>query len=81
MEGAGVPGQRKQWLLARLDGELVAFGANDGLDVDKASVRLVVSGEGAGFKDLQVWEATANKTWEATKTKLQEARKAREAAK
>ena len=48
-------------MVATLDGEQVAFKANFGL---------TVAGESAAFKDLRVWEATANKTWDATKAKL-----------
>jgi hypothetical protein len=68
-------------ILAALDGQHVAFGSHDGIDVDKTSVRLVVGGESVSLKDLRMWEATPNKNWEATKAKLIEARKAREASK
>lgn len=68
-------------ILASVDGDAVAFGANDGIDVDKASVRLVVTGEPIAIKDLRVWETSPGKDWEATKKKLLEARKAREANK
>ena len=57
-------------MLASIDGQHVAFGAHDALDVDKANFGLTVAGESASFKDLKVWEATPNKSWEATKAKL-----------
>lgn len=57
-------------LLARLDGDAVAFGGSDAIDVKKANFGLTVAGESASFKNLRVWEARPNPTWEATKTKL-----------
>lgn len=57
-------------LLARLDGEAVAFGAHDSIDVKKANFGLTVAGESVSFKDVKVWEATPNKDWETTKAKL-----------
>jgi hypothetical protein len=63
-------------MLARLDDKHVAFGAHDTFDVDKTSVGLTVSGDSVSFKDLKIWEASANKEWETTKAKLLEARKA-----
>ena len=57
-------------MVATLDGEHVAFGGHDALDADKANLGLTVAGESAAFKDLRVWEASANKTWDATKAKL-----------
>jgi hypothetical protein len=57
-------------MLASLDGEHVAFGANDLLDADKANFGFTVSGESAAFKDVRVWEAQPNAGWEKTKAKL-----------
>jgi hypothetical protein len=65
---------RGKEILARLDGQAVACGEHDSLDVDKANFGLTVSGESASFKDLRVWEALPNKDWEATKAKLVEQR-------
>jgi len=61
-------------MLASLDGEAVAFGANDTIDVQKKNLGLTVAGESVSFKGLRVWEATPNKSWEATRAKLVEAR-------
>lgn len=60
-------------MVAQLDGaEHVAFGAHEGLDVDKASLRLPVSGESICIKNLRVWEAGTTKAdWDATKKKLE----------
>ena len=68
-------------MLASIDDEQVAFGANDALDVDKSSVRLVVTGESVALKNLRVWEASPGKNWKTIREKLLEARKAREASK
>jgi hypothetical protein len=58
-------------MLARLDGEVVAFGAHDSLDVTKTNFGLTCAGEAVWFRNLRVWEAQPNKGWEATKAKLQ----------
>lgn len=57
-------------MLARLDNEVVAFGAHDALDVSKANFGFTVAGESVSFKNLSVWEALPSKTWEATRAKL-----------
>lgn len=57
-------------LLARLDGNTIAYGSHDSFDVGKANFGLTVSGESVSFKNLRVWEATASKTGEAAKSKL-----------
>ena len=62
-------------MAATLDGEHVAFGGHDALDVDKANFGLTVAGESASFKDLRVWEATPKKDREAAKAKLSAGRK------
>lgn len=56
--------------LARLDGEQVAYGSHDAIDVDKTDIGLTVGGESVSFKYLQIWEATPKADWPATKTKL-----------
>jgi Domain of Unknown Function (DUF1080) len=61
---------RGKEILARLDGEAVAVGEHDSIDVDKSNFGLTVAGESASFKDLRVWQALPNKEWEATKAKL-----------
>jgi hypothetical protein len=62
-------------MLARLDGQHVAFGANDALTTPKASVGFTVKGDSASFKNLRVYEGTVAKDWEMQKAKLLEARK------
>ena len=42
-------------MLASVDGALVAFGAHDAIDVDKASFAISVSGDSASFKNLRIW--------------------------
>lgn len=61
---------RGKEMLASLDGEHVAFGANDAIDVEKANLGLTVAGASVAFKDLRVWEAGPNEQWAATKAKL-----------
>jgi hypothetical protein len=61
-------------VLASVDGTVVAFGAHDAIDVDKASFAISVSGDSASFKNLRVWEATPNKDWETTRTRLRAGR-------
>ena len=63
-------------VVASIDGRQVAFGADEGLDVDKTSVQLRVGGESVAFKDLRVREAMPDDAWEATKARLLAARKA-----
>jgi len=57
-------------LLARLDDETVAYGANDRIDVDKANLGLTVAGASTSFKELRIWEAQPNPDWSATRAKL-----------
>jgi hypothetical protein len=61
-------------VLASLDGAVVAFGAHDAIDVDKASFAISVSGDSASFKNLRIWEATPNRDWETTRTRLRAGR-------
>lgn len=56
--------------LAQLDDKAVVFGANAGIDVDKASIGFPVSGEGFVIDDVRVWEATVNPEWPALREKL-----------
>ena len=56
--------------LARLDGEHVAYGSHDAINVDKTNVGLTVSGESVSFKNLRIWEATPKTDWATTKAKL-----------
>lgn len=60
-------------IVAQLDGpDHVAFGAHDGLDVDKATIRFPVTGDSIFIKNLRVWEAgTRNANWDATKKTLE----------
>ena len=54
-------------LLARLDGDKVAFGSDPAIDMEKTNYGLTVAGETVSFKNFRVWEATPNSSWEATK--------------
>lgn len=60
-------------MVAQLDGaEHVAFGANDGVDVDKTTIRFPASGDSIFIKNLRVWEAGPCKAdWDETKKKLE----------
>ena len=57
-------------MLASLDGTKTGYGENEAISKEKANIGLTVSGQTASFKNLRVWEATANKDWAATKAKL-----------
>lgn len=57
-------------MLARLDGELVAYGSHEAIDVDKTNFGLTVAGKSTSFKDLSLWEATPKDDWSATKAKV-----------
>jgi hypothetical protein len=57
-------------MLVSLDGRPAAFGVHDGIDVPFTNFGFTVKGESASFKDLQVWEATANPRWESLKEKV-----------
>ncbi len=61
-------------MVASLDGEHVAFGSHESINVKKKNLGLTVAGESVSFKDLRVWEAQPNKDWEKTRSKLVEAR-------
>jgi hypothetical protein len=62
-------------MLASLDGEHVALGANAAIENAKGNVGLTVAGEGVSFKDFKMWEAEPKSGWEETKAKLLAARK------
>jgi hypothetical protein len=57
-------------LVASIDGQIVAYGAHESIDVPKKDIGLTVAGESASFKDLQVWEARPSSSWNATKATL-----------
>lgn len=61
-------------MLACVDGKLAAFGAHDGIDVDKTSVRFPVVGDSVFIKNVRIWEAQPASGWEAAKKKLEAAR-------
>lgn len=61
-------------VLARLDGDVVAFGSHESIDVKKTNFFLTVSGASASFKDLRAWEGLPSKSWETTRAKLLESR-------
>lgn len=60
-------------MLARVDGEIVAFGSNDKIDVEKTNFGLIVSGTSVSFKDLALWDAGPNPDWPATRARLSRA--------
>jgi hypothetical protein len=57
-------------MLARVDDKNMGFGSNDGVDVDKTSVRFPVAGDSVFIKNLRIWEAQIKSDWDATKKKL-----------
>jgi hypothetical protein len=63
-------------MLACVDGKLTGFGAHDGIDVDKTSVRFPVAGDSVSIKNVRIWEAQPASGWEAAKKKLEAAKKA-----
>jgi hypothetical protein len=66
---------RGKEMLATLDGgQRVAFGANDGIDVDKTVLAFPVSGDSVQIAHVRVWEAKPKADWDATKAKLQAAK-------
>ncbi len=56
--------------LARLDGQHIAYGSHDAINVDKTNIGLTVGGESVSFKNLRIWEATPKADWKSTKAKL-----------
>lgn len=67
-------------MFARVDDKNIAFGANEGVDVDKTSVRFPVAGDSVFIKNLRIWEAQIKSDWETTRQKL-EADRLRKSAK
>jgi len=57
--------------LARLDGDKVAYGSHDAIDVAKTNIGLTVGGQSVSFKNLGIWEAAQKPDWPATKAKLE----------
>lgn len=57
-------------MVASLDGETVALGAHESINVLKKNLGLTVAGESVSFKDLRVWEAQPKQGWDATRAKL-----------
>jgi hypothetical protein len=57
-------------LVGSMDGKQIGFGEHDAIRTPKSDLGLTVSGQGASFKELRIWEATKNSAWEATKAKL-----------
>jgi hypothetical protein len=60
--------QGDEWL-ARI-GDEAALGSHPGFKGRKTNLGLIVSGPGASFKDLRVWEATPAMDWDRTKQDL-----------
>lgn len=57
-------------MLASVDGANPTFGSNELLATQKANLGFTVAGQTASFRNLRVWEATANKDWEKTKATI-----------
>lgn len=57
-------------MLAQVDGKVFAFGEHAGIDVDKASLGLALSGDSMLFDDVRAWEAQPNPDWKANRQKL-----------
>lgn len=58
-------------IAATLDGKLTSFGSDDLIATPKANFGFTVAGESAYYRNVKIWEATANKDWDATKAKLE----------
>lgn len=57
-------------MVACLDGQSVAWGTHESINVPKKNLGLTVGGESVSFKDLRVWVALPNPGWESTRAKL-----------
>ena len=57
-------------MLATVDGANATFGSNELLATQKANLGFTVAGQSASFRNLRVWEATANKDWAKTKATI-----------
>lgn len=56
-------------MIATIDGKS-SFGSDALIGTDKANFGFTVSGDGASFRNLRVWEATANPAWEQNKKSI-----------
>ncbi len=56
--------------LARLDGQHVAYGSHDAINVDKTNIGLTVGGESVSFRNLRIWDATPKTDWAQIKARL-----------
>ena len=54
-----------------IDGQTILFGANDGIDVEKANFGFPIAGDGVSIDNVRVWEASAKSDWPAKRQKLQ----------
>jgi hypothetical protein len=61
-------------MVATLDGTHTAFGANALVDCEKGNFGFTVAGDGASFRNLQIWEALPNPGWTEKKAELEKAR-------
>jgi hypothetical protein len=57
-------------MLASVDGSNPTFGSNELIATPKANLGFTVAGQSASFRNLRVWEATANKDWAKTKATI-----------
>ncbi len=57
-------------MLATLDGANATFGSHEMIGTPKANFGFTVGGQSASFRNVRVWEATANKDWEKTKATI-----------
>ena len=57
-------------ILASVDGANPTFGSNELIATQKANLGFTVAGQSASFRNLRVWEATANKDWAKTKATI-----------
>jgi hypothetical protein len=62
-------------ILARIDGDAVALGEAEGIDVDKLRIALISGGEWAWFDDVKLWKAEKDSAWPARKAQVLAARK------
>lgn len=57
-------------IVASVDGQAVAVGEAEGLDVDKTRIALISGGEWAWFDDVKMWKAHRDPAWAAKKKAL-----------
>lgn len=72
------PGQWKTVIIEILGEEMVTqidkkavYGSDPLIATDKANFGFTVSGDGASFRNLRIWEAKPNLSWSSNKAKLQ----------